>query len=235
MQLTALQIMRQAAAELGLTVPTEVAASTEVTGQQLLAHLNSAGLDLIVAHPWQELNVTYTFSTVTAQAGYDLPSDYEYYIDQTFWSAADGEPVYGPVSPQVWQRIVAGSVALPADRLFRVHRGQMELLPAPSDIENMTYQYVSNLWVQCSMSPPTCKSLITADADIPILDANLLIKALKVKMWASKGMDTTTLTGELTGLFNSLTGKDKGATVLSMSKRSRGSLLGPNNAPEGNW
>ena len=235
MQLTALQIIRQAAAELGLNVPNEVAASTEVTGQQMLALLNSAGADLIVAHPWQQLNVTHVFPSVAAQAEYALPSDYAYYLDQTFWCSSEQEPMAGPVSPQFWQRVTAGAIALPSDQMFRVQAGNVEIYPTPSEVQNYTYQYISNLWVQCGASPPACKASITLDADTPLLDSNLLVKALKVKMWNAKGLDTTMLIGEMTGLFNALTGKDKGATILSLSPRGGSSLLNSRSIPDGSW
>ena len=235
MQMTALQIMRQAAAELGLRVPVEVAASIEETGQQLLALLNSAGQDLIIAHTWQQLNITHEFSSVASQAEYALPSDYAYYIDQTFWCSGEQEPMHGPISPQFWQRATAGQIALPSDQMFRLQGGNIEIYPTPSEVLTYTYQYISNLWVQCGVNPPACKSLITFDSDTPVLDGNLLVKALKVKMWNAKGLDTTMLIGEMTGLFNALTGKDKGATVLSLSPRGGSSLLSSRNTPDGNW
>jgi len=235
MQLTALQIIRQAAAELGLNVPNEVAASTETTGQQMLALLNSAGMDLLIAHPWQQLNITHVFPSVAAQAAYALPADYAYYIDQTFWCSGDQEPMAGPVSPQAWQQVTAGAIALPSDQMFRLQAGNIEIYPTPAAVKDYTYQYVSNLWVRCGASPTNCKAQITLDADTPMLDGNLLVKALKVKMWNAKGLDTTLLVGEMNGLFSALIGKDKGAPVLSLSPRGGSSLLSSRNISDGSW
>ena len=230
MQLTALQVIRQAALELGLTAPTEVAASTENTGQQMLALLISAGNDLLLAHTWQEMNRTYTFSSVIGTAEYDLPTNYSYMIDQTFWNSSDSEEVKGPVSPQTWQRIVAGDLALPTCEIYRIQQNQVQLLPTPASIANYTYQYIANCWVQ-DWSTSAYKCTVDNDADLMVLNSNLLVKALKVKMWAAKGLDTTLLLTEFNQLFEMLTGKSKGAQVLSLSpSRSHAS-----NVPETNF
>lgn len=230
MQLTALQVIRQAALELGLTAPTEVTASTENTGQQMLALLISAGNDLLLAHTWQELNRTYTFSSVIGTAEYDLPTNYAYMIDQTFWNSSDSEEVKGPVSPQTWQRVVAGDLAMPTCEIYRLQQNQVQLLPTPASIANYTYQYITNCWVQ-DWSTSAYKCTIDNDADVLVLNGNLLVKALKVKMWSAKGLDTTLLLSEFSQLFNMLTGKSKGAQVLSLSpSRSHAS-----NVPETNF
>jgi hypothetical protein len=54
-------------------------------------------------------------------------------------------------------------------------------------------------------------------------------------MWNAKGLDTTMLIAEMTGLFNALTGKDKGATILSLSPRGGSSLLNSRNVSDGSW
>lgn len=230
MQLTALQVIRQAALELGLTAPTEVAASTENTGQQMLALLVSAGNDLLLAHTWQELNRTYTFTSVDGVDEYDLPTDYGYIIDQTFWNSSDSEEVKGPIGPQSWQRIVAGDIALPVCEIFRIQQNQIQLLPTPAAVATYTYQYIANSWVQ-DWATLAYKNTIDNDADIMVLDGNLLVKALKVKMWSAKGLDTTLLLTEFTQLFNMLVGKSKGAQVLSLAP-SRARFF---NVPETNF
>lgn len=236
MRLSALQIMRQAALELGLTAPAEVTASLENTGQQLLALLNSAGNDLVVAYTWEELNHTHTFSSEVAVSGYTLPDNFGYMVDQTFWNSSETEEVKGPVNPQAWQRITAGGMALPTSEIYRIQQGAVHLFPVPSAVENYTYQFISEGWVQDWTVLTTYKSLIDNDADVPLLDANLLVKALKVKMWNAKGLDTTLLVTEFSQLFEMLTGKSKGAQVLSLSPHRGGSnLIGNSNVPDGGW
>jgi hypothetical protein len=48
-------------------------------------------------------------------------------------------------------------------------------------------------------------------------------------------LNSDTLTADFTAAFNMLVGKDKGATVLSLSPRGRSNLIGYNNVPDGSW
>lgn len=239
--LTALQIINRALMELGLNSAVEVAASTEITGQQMLALLNATGNDLVLAHPWSELNVSYDFTTVDGQASYPVPSNYAYYIDQTMWNVTSRWPVVGPITPQEWQQLRAGLVKVVPRQLFRIQSGAVEIFPAPSLAEpytlpaTFTYQYVSSYWVTNGPTPTITQGSITSDSDVPILNSELLIKGLKVKMWNAKGLDTNLLLKEYTELFSFLTGKDKGARVLSMSPRFGSIFINRANVPDGNW
>lgn len=59
---TMLQLVQQATGELGLSVPTAVASSTNADTIQQLALLNAVGHELLRQHPWQALNKAYTFT-----------------------------------------------------------------------------------------------------------------------------------------------------------------------------
>lgn len=56
---TSLQLIQQAAGELGLAVPTVVAGSTSQDAIQQLALLNAVGYELLGEYPWQALNKAY--------------------------------------------------------------------------------------------------------------------------------------------------------------------------------
>jgi hypothetical protein len=60
---TLLQLVQQASAELGLTVPTQVVGNTDKQVTQLLYLLNGLGNELRREYPWQALNVAYRFTT----------------------------------------------------------------------------------------------------------------------------------------------------------------------------
>jgi hypothetical protein len=236
--LTALQIMQQAAVELGLPKPLAVTSNQEATGQQLLALLNTLGMDLVQAFPWQQLSFMGSFATKTGQPSYDLPENYSYYIDQTFWDMSNNWPLIGPMSAQDWQTVTAGIATITPREAFRIFQNKIELFPTPgsdSPTENMSYQYVSKNWVESGQTPGIYQPAIIQDTDVPVLDSNLLIKGLKVKMWSAKGLNTDTLTNDFVALFTMLTGKNKGAKVVSLSPRPRTNLIGIRNVPDGSW
>ena len=65
MAATALSIIQQAVGEMGLSVPTVVAASTAADDIQQLALLNGLGNELARERDWQALTVEYQFNTPT--------------------------------------------------------------------------------------------------------------------------------------------------------------------------
>jgi len=235
MQLTALQIIQQAALELGLNKPNEVAASLENTGQQMLALLNAAGADLMFMHPWQEITAIHVFQTNAAQAAYAFPSDMNYIVDGTFWNRTNDEPLIGPVTSQEWAALTSGADSLTPHEVFRFLGGSVLIFPTPTAVLDIAFEYVSANWVESGLNIGTYKSTITADTDIPRLNSNLLIKALKVKMWNAKGLDTTALLAEFNLVFESLLGKNKGARVLSLAARASSGYLSMRNVQNGSW
>jgi hypothetical protein len=60
---TMLGLIQQATAEMGLTVPTSVAGSTDADTIQQLGLLNAVGYELLSQYPWQALNKEYRFTT----------------------------------------------------------------------------------------------------------------------------------------------------------------------------
>lgn len=238
--LTALQIIQQAQSELGLPKSNAVASSQEATGQQMLALLNTLGSDLVDSHAWQDLSFIGQFETTVGQPSYPLPANYGYYIDQTFWDMVNNWPLIGPLSPQEWQMLTAGLATLTPREAFRIFQGKIELFPTPGEGTDgsgfkISYQYVSNQWVESGSNPGIYQTAIIADDDVPLLDSNLLVKGLKVRMWSAKGLNTDSLVTDFTGRYNMLTGKDKGAPVLSLSPRFRSNFIGYRNVPDGNW
>jgi hypothetical protein len=67
---TMLQLVQQATAEMGLTVPTSVAGNTATDVVQILALLNAVGYELIRTNDWQKCITEYQFNTqVTSTTG----------------------------------------------------------------------------------------------------------------------------------------------------------------------
>lgn len=64
MSATMLQLVQQATAEMGVSVPTSVAGNTATDTVQQLALLNAVGYEVQREHQWQALTVEYRFTTV---------------------------------------------------------------------------------------------------------------------------------------------------------------------------
>lgn len=243
---TALWIVQQAAGELGLPVPNEVASSEQETNTQMLALLNSAGFDLASNFQWEELTKQYNFLTVLDKPSYPLPADYNYFIDSTGWDNTNRWPLLGPVSVQEWNALVAAKVTAVSRTYYKLQQKEIYIWPIPSlpngqngnpptDGRDLVLTYCSVNWVEDGANPGTYKDTITNDLDIPVLNPWLLVKYLKLKMWGAKGFDTTRLEAEFNIIFLSLSGKSKGSRVLSLAPKTGAVFIGVQNVPEGNW
>ena len=234
---TALEVLKQVAGELGLSRPATVVGLDDTQSVQLLSLLNSAGNELLLYYPWEQFVKEWNFTTTVDVGDYDLPEDYKYFVDQTQWDRTDHWPLLGPKSAQEWAWLKGALVAqLPRVR-YRISGGQLKTWPvltassSPSTI-NIVMEYVSKYWVDNATADT---DMIILDADLLKYDPWLLIKFVKFKFYELKGLPTTGVQADFMRVFNSLTGKDTGAKILSLSPRPNTPFIGPMSVPDGSW
>lgn len=232
---SALDIMKQVSAELGLPVPTTIVGGS-VANTQLLAALNSAGNELLLYYPWEQFAAEWAFSTVAGQGAYDLPSDWKYFRDQTQWDRTNHWPMLGPKSPQEWAWLKGGLIASFPRTRYRVMNNQFLVWPVPPTVNftpfNMAMEYIKSTWVNSGGTP---REMVTLDGDICQYDPWLMIKYTKLKFYQLKNFDTTNVNADFLRIFDSLTGKDVGAPVLSLTPVITPVFIGPQSIPDGNW
>lgn len=123
-----------------------------------------------------------------AQCGYALPSDFEYFTQQTFWDGVWRWQLLGPISAQEKQVLKYGITPTGPRRRFWVRTNYLFLDPVPStDNEAIAYDYYSNAW--CRSSGGTVQSLWTADTDLYNLDEECFIQGIKWRFLRAKGLD----------------------------------------------
>jgi hypothetical protein len=223
--ITAADAINRAAVECGLLPVSDPYASSDEAFIQLKFLLQTAGEDLVLAHPWEFLNREFEVLTGPADSGvYDLPDDFIQMIDQTGWERAGNVPLFGPLTPQDWAwlkgRDLVDSTIYAS---FRLNQGKFNLFPSPPpEGLDINIQYQSNEWVEDGLSLGTFKSEIVRSGDIILFDRTLITRLLKVKFLDAKGFDTTTAQQDFNQTFNFLIGKDKGGTILNAGGRSYG-------------
>ena len=218
MQGTAIQVIRQAAAELGLRPPVSAVASREVQSVQMLALLNAAGNDLCRMFEWQFLRRTGTIPMTVGVSDYPLPADFSKLINDTLWQKSNVTSVMGPVGARAWAYL-KNSLVLAPEYCFIIKDNQFQFSPPPSEEDGgeITYEYISNGWAQDATIPTTRRPLIMSDLDVVLFDFWLAVKALKLKLWHAKGLDTTALLGDFNRYFSDSTAQDHGAPTLSLT------------------
>ena len=155
------------------SVPTTIIGNTEDAAKQILEVMTVSITELARSYDWQELQKEKTFNTVASTVGYDLPTDFDRFINNTFWNTTTQHPVAMPVTPEEWrilknQGITGGT----GYGYSRIRAGQVLLFPTPAAVEVHIYEYVSNLVVLSSGG--TGQATWQADTDVPAIDAHIV-------------------------------------------------------------
>jgi|LNFM01.1.fsa_nt_gb hypothetical protein len=233
---TVLEIIRQVSGEVGIPRPSAAVSALDTSTQQLLTLLKSAGFELTIYYNWEQLTKEWQQTTTASVDSYALPADFSYFTDQTQWDRTNRWPLLGPKSGQEWQWLKGGLLASGPRIRYRLRGGKFLIHPVPTSALDLRAEYISSYWIETDpIGSEVYKGTITADSDIPVLDFWLLVKYLKYKFWAAKGFDTTSYRDDFLMVFDSLTGKDKGAPLLSLSPKQTPMLVGYHSVPDGSW
>lgn len=149
-----LDILQDAALELGITVPISGVNSTDLQTKQLVALLTREGKEARCQVYWPQLTKEWTFSLVDSQANYALPGDFERFDFRTMWSRGNHWELTGPLSPQEWQWRKSGIVSSGPRQRFRIKGSadnQFYIDPTPGSSDAsllLVYEYQSANWVR---------------------------------------------------------------------------------------
>lgn len=235
-----IQIANQACDELGIARPgtTGLVASSAPQERQLLALLNAAGTDLVAHHDWSALIATASITTATASASYALPADFDRVVDNTGWDQTNFFPMVGSISPQKHQFWLSSSVVAPVTRkeyrlFINNSASTVYVHPTPTAVETLSFLYIKKNWVTNSAGA-SADSAIATDDDLPLFLPKLLVKELKWRFRAAKGLDANALKQESDALRDLLIARDLGSGGIDMT----GDVAIDSDAfltPDGSW
>lgn len=124
---------------------------------------------------------------VFGQIAYSLPSDFEYFVEKTFWDNRYKWALIGPITAQEKQVLRYGVVASGPRNKFYVRVNKMWLDPVPSEEFLIAYDYFSNAPVVASGGGYS--KTWTTDDDTYLLDEDCFIQGLKWRFLRAKGLD----------------------------------------------
>lgn len=192
MSRTLLEMVQSACNEIGIPEPQFLFGSINDQEKQLLALANREGKDFsVVANKnggWQNLRTDYTFTTVIGQSEYDLPSDFEYFVQKTFWDDQFKWELIGPISAQEKQVLRYGVVASGPRNKFYVQNNKIILNPSPESEFIIAYDYYSNNWAMGNDGITSQPRFLT-DTDTYKLDEDCFIQGIKWRFLRAKGLD----------------------------------------------
>lgn len=184
-----LTIIQDAAGRLGLSQPSSVIGSSVQQTKNLLAAAQVEGKSLAKRHAWQILTAEQTFTaTATETQSSAVPTDFDRFVDETFYNRTQKRPVYGPLSAREWQfaKSVVTAVIIES---FRQRGSSTDLLmtPTPTAGDSYAYEYISKNW--CESSGGTNQSAWAADTDTGILDEELMTRGVMWRFLRGNGLD----------------------------------------------
>lgn len=184
--MTLLTTIQSACRIIGLTAPSSFVGSTNLLAQELLECAQEEGFDLMRRGTWQVLTKERTFTTVASQTQTDIiPDDFDRFINETFWNRTRKRPLYGPVTPQEWQNLIAWTSS-PIQDTFRMRGGDILVTPTPPAGETWAFEYISKNF--CQSNTGTAQSAWAADTDTGILDERLMAAGIVWRYKAKKGL-----------------------------------------------
>lgn len=155
------------------SIPLTIIGNNDSTAKQVLQALTVSITELSRSNDWQELMKEATITTVASTEGYNLPSDFDRFINNTFWNATNNTKVIGAQSPQEWRKLKNSTLnGTAAFDFYRIRGDQILLYPTPSAVESFVYEYISNLVVNDSGG--TGQTGWQADTDLPVIDEHLV-------------------------------------------------------------
>lgn len=226
--MTLLTTIQGAMVEVGLPKPSFAIASTDPGVVAMISMVNQTGLELMRRVQWTALQTEKTFTSV-AQAIQTsaIPTDFDRFINESFWNRTERRQVAGPLTPQEWQMRQASSIGGITD-FYRVRGTDILIDPVPTAGQTMAYEYISKYWVSGS------KVAMTADSDTALIDENLLKLGGIWRYLKSRNMDYAEEYRTFETEVLNAAAKDGGKGTLRFNRPRNQSPMAPY-APEGSW
>jgi hypothetical protein len=154
-------------------VPNAIIGNVEDVAKQILEVMTVSIIELARAYNWQELQKEKTFNTIVNTVSYDLPEDFDRFINETFWNTTTQHPVAIPVTPKEWRILKNQSITGGTGFEYsRIRANHVLLFPTPAAIETHIYEYISNHVILSSSGTGQTEWL--ADTDVPAIDAHIV-------------------------------------------------------------
>jgi len=181
-----IDIIQNAASQLGLRQPSAVVGSTDLTAQILLRFANQEGKELAKYHDWQDLIVSksHTSLATSVQTG-ALGTDYNRLIrGAEIWNTSLNQRYEGPTPSRTWLRLQQG-VTGGVTGWWRLMRGDLYIYPAPTAGQTITFEYISKNW--CESAGGTGQSEFMADTDVAIIPEDIITLGIVWRYRHSRG------------------------------------------------
>ena len=173
-----------------------------------------------------------------SQDTYPEPSDFNSFLNRTWWDRTNRWELLGPSSPQLDQWHLSGIVTTGPRRYFRqlgALANNYRIWPPPAEITNplqLVFEYLSFNGIYVNGGSTTAKNFAN-DGDIPVLSDRAIIMGVKWRFWEQKGFDWTSKRSDYDLYVDRLIARDGGRETLSLVKRVNPIFISPANVQDG--
>mgnify|MGYP001301666995 FL=1 len=206
--MTLLSICQNAADEIGILRPTEVASSTDPNIRRLFRYANKVGDRLMRVFAWQDLrkehSYTATKSVIQTEADWK-PSDFDRFCPETFWDRSNNYNISGPISSTEWATLRSGTYE--GTRKFAYRGGELLVFPIPQGAARFAFEYVSKNWAKDSGG--TSKANFEADSDTAVIDEDLITYGVRYEFLEAEGLPSAHAAAQYEERFELLIGNDQ--------------------------
>ena len=196
--MTLLTIVQDAAVRCGWqNVPTSAignAGTDALNIQQMIAFAQDTGRDILERANWTGLDRAATITGDGTTTLFTLPADWSRFNpgdkapnSPLISSKYPLTPLYGPVNAEELNALKA----LPASTvrpLWRMIGKSLEIWPALSSGEIVTFNYFSDYWI-LAVNGTTRRNRWVADTDTALFDEDMVMKGVTYRWLMSKGLD----------------------------------------------
>lgn len=189
--MTLLTTIGAACGIIGIPAPSTIVGNTNQLTVELLQCAQEEGFELMRRGTWQVLDTVKQFTATPTQVGSlnyaiqtgAIPTDLDRFIQETFWNYTRKRPLFGPVTAQEWQNLIAWTSS-PVVDTFRYVGDEIWITPAPTSGDNMAYEYISKNW--CESSVGSGQPQWMADTDVGVLDERTMSQGIVWRFKAKK-------------------------------------------------
>lgn len=216
MSRTALSIVQDAAAKLGVAQPTVLFGSTDRTAIELREALIEAADKIMHAHDWQLLRVIQTNIGDGTTTDFSLPPDFlRMPKDAEMWSTKWTRGLTR-ITPEEWLQLDVHSFDV-VTGVWTIFGGDFVYRPALDADETAKFWYISNKC--CAENDGTAKAVFTADDDTFRLDDRVLELVLVWLFRTQKGLDYAEDMASAEIALARMIERDKGARIITQASR----------------
>lgn len=220
----------------GVPRPTSLVGSSDAGQRQILSLIQQEGKDLAARVNWQALTKEVTFvATATEEQSGVIPTDFDRFLDSTFWNRTENRLVLGPASAQEWQALKSDRIQAIHD-IFRQRGNSLYLLPTPGAGNTYAFEYVSEWWVGTAVAPTTpARDAFADDTDAAVISEELITLGAIWRYQRAKGLDYSEAFRSYELALKRAMGRDGGSPTLNMTGPSDKYPAPKATIPDGSW